>query len=414
MQGHRSGARLEALLPDSQVVRLAQLQEELARTERAANIPPRTIPARVERVFLEREVARGEQLNGHGLARELGLDRPSVSLALQKLRKLRAQDPTLAPLRTWFAQVQRMTDVELAEAREEARTKHLDAIEDGAWWEAAACRGVDTGLFYPEPGDHVRANRAKRVCAACPVAAECLRAELAIPWGGGESHGIVGGTTPTERKTLRAAENSAEHEHWGQFLRDRALTEKAHRRAAQMGSINRAAAEFGTTHGTLRHAFAYWGLPAALPRSGRFTTREQAAEVHALALRVGIMATARSVRASHATLREAFGRFGLAWPPPRRRPLAEPLPAAFFALNPALTVPARLSPAAAAGRVRRQEGFEVLGSRVVYALGDENAGRAQWRIWHVARRARLAQEAARTQTTNPTARPVPGQEGAAA
>src|SRR6266542_2409451 len=39
----------------------------------AVEVPPQTTPARVERAFLEREVARGERLSARALARELGV-----------------------------------------------------------------------------------------------------------------------------------------------------------------------------------------------------------------------------------------------------------------------------------------------------------------------------------------------------
>src|SRR5574341_437448 len=149
----------------------------------ALQVPPRTTPAKVERAFLEREVARGERLSARALARELGVDRSDPTRILQRLRALREADPSLAVLRTWFAAIQRMTAAELAEAREEARGKHADAIEVGDWWQAGACRGMDPELFFPADGDNAGAARAKRVCAACPVRSECLRAELAAPVG---------------------------------------------------------------------------------------------------------------------------------------------------------------------------------------------------------------------------------------
>ena len=57
------------------------------------------------------------------------------------------------------------------------------------WRNLAACRGLDPELFFPERGDAFTARNAQAVCAACPVAAECL--EFAI--ANDETVGIWGG-----------------------------------------------------------------------------------------------------------------------------------------------------------------------------------------------------------------------------
>ncbi|MGW3042469.1 WhiB family transcriptional regulator [Kitasatospora sp. NPDC001159] len=68
----------------------------------------------------------------------------------------------------------------------------------------AACVGVDTELFYPDPeeiGAEAAAwaeRRAKMICAGCPVRTMCL--ELAMERY--EKHGIAGGLTPAERTAL--------------------------------------------------------------------------------------------------------------------------------------------------------------------------------------------------------------------
>jgi WhiB family redox-sensing transcriptional regulator len=370
----------------------------------ASEAPAPTTPARVERVFLEREVAQGERLSARALARELGVDRADPTRILRRLRALRVQDPGLAVLRTRFAAIQRMTPAELAQAAEQARIKHIDVIEAGAWWQAAACAGMDPERFFPPEGGGADAARAQRVCAACPVRAECLRAELAAPVGF-QPQGIFGGTAPWERTALRVAEGAGAGV--GRFLADRDLTEQAHQRAGEVG-ITRAARELDTSRDTLGRAFARWGLPAvpaqpSCPR--RFATRAQAAEAYTLAVRVGITPAAKRLGSDYGTLREAFARFHLPWPPPRQRRPVRLVDPVFFALNPAVLVPARLWRQAGA-RVRRQEEFEVLGARVVYALGDENHRPPYWRAWNVAQRAREAQQAARTaRLAVPTTRP---------
>lgn len=70
------------------------------------------------------------------------------------------------------------------------------------WTDLAACRGVDPELFYPVsvagPAEE-QVEEAKRVCAGCPVTADCLSWALRA----GEPAGIWGGTTPEERRYLR-------------------------------------------------------------------------------------------------------------------------------------------------------------------------------------------------------------------
>lgn len=69
------------------------------------------------------------------------------------------------------------------------------------WQEHAACRGLDTGLFFS--GENPRENaaaeakkreRAREICAGCPVRVQCL--EYAVLW---DCVGIWGGMTTKER-----------------------------------------------------------------------------------------------------------------------------------------------------------------------------------------------------------------------
>ena len=73
------------------------------------------------------------------------------------------------------------------------------------WRRLARCRG-DAGVdFYPPFGGErkrervAREQRAKAVCATCPVSAECLEQAVAT----GERHGVWGGLTFDERLTFR-------------------------------------------------------------------------------------------------------------------------------------------------------------------------------------------------------------------
>jgi hypothetical protein len=78
---------------------------------------------------------------------------------------------------------------------------------DLSWYDEAACRGVDTELFYP-PRDKTKykiiATEAKKYCSgtsgrpACPVKKQCLWDAIFRD----EQHGIWGGMSHRERNAL--------------------------------------------------------------------------------------------------------------------------------------------------------------------------------------------------------------------
>ena len=61
------------------------------------------------------------------------------------------------------------------------------------WMERAACRGMDTAVFYPDRGENAR--EAKAVCARCEVIDRCAVHALATR----EEFGVWGGMAPKER-----------------------------------------------------------------------------------------------------------------------------------------------------------------------------------------------------------------------
>ena len=77
----------------------------------------------------------------------------------------------------------------------------LDA--DSRWQDQALCAQVDPEIMYPEKG--VSARPAKRICASCPVKAECLSYALDHD----ERFGVWGGTTEHERRLLRRPATTA-------------------------------------------------------------------------------------------------------------------------------------------------------------------------------------------------------------
>lgn len=69
--------------------------------------------------------------------------------------------------------------------------------ERESWTRLALCAGhPDRGAWFPEEGQS--SARAKAVCRACPVRAECLDFALHSR----QFEGIWGGTTPYERRRL--------------------------------------------------------------------------------------------------------------------------------------------------------------------------------------------------------------------
>lgn len=73
----------------------------------------------------------------------------------------------------------------------------LHDIEALMWRLDAACRGLDATIFFPASKDMATFQYAMSVCAACPVKAQCLEANLL------ETDGIWGGTSAKERQRIR-------------------------------------------------------------------------------------------------------------------------------------------------------------------------------------------------------------------
>ena len=78
---------------------------------------------------------------------------------------------------------------------------------DPSWRDHAACRTMDTAVFFGEErvgsggdqrGGGIHVAAAKAVCADCPVIAECL--EYALSW---PSLGVFGGTSEQDRRRIR-------------------------------------------------------------------------------------------------------------------------------------------------------------------------------------------------------------------
>ncbi len=79
----------------------------------------------------------------------------------------------------------------------------MTAVDDAIDWRArGACRSADPDLFFPISSigaSSRQENRAKAVCAGCPVRTDCLQYAL----DSGQAHGVWGGLGESERARLR-------------------------------------------------------------------------------------------------------------------------------------------------------------------------------------------------------------------
>lgn len=82
-----------------------------------------------------------------------------------------------------------------------ADTRALERGED--WRDRAVCRDKDPELFFPNHQDKAAVDRAKAVCASCPVREPCGKTAL----DDDERDGVWGGLDEKERETIRQRRN---------------------------------------------------------------------------------------------------------------------------------------------------------------------------------------------------------------
>jgi WhiB family transcriptional regulator, redox-sensing transcriptional regulator len=76
-----------------------------------------------------------------------------------------------------------------------------ETVLPAAWQNSAACRNVDTELFFPigrTGRAAAEARQAKAICARCPVRQPCLTYALATH----QAYGIWGGYDEDERRVM--------------------------------------------------------------------------------------------------------------------------------------------------------------------------------------------------------------------
>lgn len=79
---------------------------------------------------------------------------------------------------------------------------------DTSWMPRGACRGGPTEVFYPARGES--ADAAKEVCRCCPVKLRCLNYAMAM----NEKHGVWGGRSERQRRTMREEGRRGEVAEW--------------------------------------------------------------------------------------------------------------------------------------------------------------------------------------------------------
>jgi hypothetical protein len=75
--------------------------------------------------------------------------------------------------------------------------------ENPDFFAEAACKGLDSDLFYPHPTDSH--DEALAICKGCPVREKCLR----YAFDNDEIHGIWGGMTEQQRKAITGSKNES-------------------------------------------------------------------------------------------------------------------------------------------------------------------------------------------------------------
>jgi hypothetical protein len=292
------------------------------------------------------------------------------------------------------------------------------------WMDQAACKGMPTDRFFPETGEGRKASEAKTICAGCQVQQPCQ--ELAVR--GADSldsdHGVFGGTVPTERSGLRPnqfPEPSA-------YRQDRQVAERAHELASRIG-LRQAAQELGVSRDTLKNAWARWNLPQPQrkpthPPSRFLADRGEAERAFRLAEELGsINAAAAQLGSTWPSLRKAFQRHELGMPQPNpaavsqrkstvqlarrsgQRPTVPELDPTFVQLNPGTVPRARGHTGTSAVRLRRAEEIETLGYQVVADMNHESrSDRPSVRHRAVRHRAERAQRLVSERATRPAQR----------
>ena len=135
---------------------------------------------------------RDQQMTTAGIARVLGRDRSTIISTCQAAHP---EDIVQSKQVSWtLAHSTRGCVGQGVVDDDGAESCHQAAM---SWREQAACRTVDTAVFFDHTDKGVEV--AKKVCAGCDVRQECLDARLAELDPNDFDFGVWGGMTPAER-----------------------------------------------------------------------------------------------------------------------------------------------------------------------------------------------------------------------
>lgn len=73
----------------------------------------------------------------------------------------------------------------------------ISEYRERSWMENAACKGMDTEIFFPTKGRESTAALARKVCSGCTVQKQCK------DYGINERFGFWGGTSVMQRRAIR-------------------------------------------------------------------------------------------------------------------------------------------------------------------------------------------------------------------
>jgi hypothetical protein len=255
---------------------------------------------RITQLWEVAERDRGQHLDAPAVARMLGVREGRVRQVLGPLRTQQRQ-----------AADQQSIQAALPLAPSEGRL---------GWMDQAACKGLPTERFFPEGGEGRKAAEAKAICAGCQVQAPCRELAVRAADSLENDHGVFGGTVPTERGHLRPnrfPEPSAYRQH-------RKVAESARELASRVG-LRQAAQQLGVSRDTLKNAWTHWNLLQPQPKPtnppSRFLTdRSEAEQAFRLAEQLGsINAAAAELGTTWPSLRKAFQATSWACPRPTPR-----------------------------------------------------------------------------------------------
>jgi len=78
----------------------------------------------------------------------------------------------------------------------DSRIDSSAVVRNTDWMQRGNCRDTPPSVFFPSDGAGV--ERARAICASCPVVAECLEYALTLH----VDHGVWGGCSERERRRI--------------------------------------------------------------------------------------------------------------------------------------------------------------------------------------------------------------------